>query len=177
MKKLKYIKGRMYSLPGKSDSPRTQRTCRWHVPRSKAVQGELSLTRGHQLKGPEVSRWPSLLPCWRNSSHTALLAAGRWFHVLPACSTLWYCACVQLAPLPRRCLNTFPSHTLLGVMRVRSSSCSTREPGRGSQSPLLPPEGCVLPPLGIGREAAQSFLPQQCLPCHLHRNQDGKNTF
>lgn len=134
MEKLKYVKGRIYSLPVKSDSPKTQRTCCWRVPRSKAVQGEVSLPRGPQLKAPEVSpEWLRLLPCRWDSSHTMLPRAGRWFHVLPACSTLWYCACVQPAPLPRLCLNTFPSHTLLGVMRVRSSGCSAREPGRGSQ--------------------------------------------
>lgn len=125
-KKLKYVKGRTCSLPGNSDSPRTQRTCCWHVPGSEALQGALSLTRGHQLKVPEVPWRPSLLPCRWNSSHRMLLRAGRCFHVLSECSTLRYCACVQLAPLPRLCLNTFPSHSLPGVRRVRSSSCSTR---------------------------------------------------
>lgn len=43
-----------------------------------------------------------------------MLQVCHGFHVPLACSTLWYWVCAQLAPLPRLCLNTFPSHTLPG---------------------------------------------------------------
>lgn len=80
-------------------------------------------------------------------THTMLGAAG-WFHVLLECSTLWYCACVQLAPLPRLCLNTFPFHTLLGSNEGQEQPGS--QAGAHSSHPSLP-------------LAAQSLLLQQCL--------------
>lgn len=94
-------------LKGPKDSYR-------HVPIPKALWGELSQSRGYQLKAMEEN-CPYGVACSSPQGD----AVGT-FHVLLPCSTLWYCACGQLAPLPRFCFNTFPSHTL----RFLENCCS-----------------------------------------------------
>lgn len=109
-----------------------------------------------------------------------MLRACHWFHVLLARSTLWYWACVQPTPLPRLCLNTFPSHTLPGNGEGQLQQlllAGSQEAGRGLQQlplPGHPSMGCVLLPLVIVRLHNLPLL-QRSLPCHLLHNQNCTN--
>lgn len=125
----------------------------WCVPRSKALQGELSLTRGHHFKAPE--KCPDGPAC----SSAGAAPHAPWFHVLLPCSTLWYSACVQLTPLPRLCLNTFASHTLLGSDEGQGQQLQQQGAGQGltAANPPVPRAGCSLP--------LASAVRQHHLPC------------
>lgn len=110
-----------------------------------------------------------------------MLQTCHRLHVLLVCSTLWYCACVQLAPLPCLRLNTFPSHSLPGKGKgqlQRLLLAGSQEPGRGLQQlPSWSPLHVVLP---LGVMAAQLHnlpLLQRRLPRHLLHDQNCTNTF